>query len=144
MLNEEFAAALRLRRTPGLPAAANELRSKRVELVVRCQELARFLRGFEETAWSDWTEERIGQIRMGDHKGVAALLDGFCGFANIADVFLCPEAGHRMRASDENTVNEQFLQMISRIHALAREVQELIEIGTGKRPFDHRRARRLP
>lgn len=101
----------------------NRLRIKRVGLVVRCQELARFLRGFGEDPWADWVESRIAEIRNGDPKAVARLLSGYSGFACITDVFLCPEAGHRLTPGDEARVNEQLLEMLAKVNELARAVR---------------------
>ncbi len=106
-------------------SARDELRVKRVELVVRCQELARFLRGFDENPWAEWVEARIGEISVGNPEGVEELLEGFCGIGSISDVYLCPEAGHRINAGDENGVNEQFLVMLSKVSEIARRVLAL-------------------
>lgn len=125
MLNEDIVAALPHGVAPSVPAAKTEFKVQRVELVVRCQELARFLRGVEEHAWADWVEARINEISVGQIEGVANLLDGFCGLGSIADVFLCPEAGHRLSVGDENGVNEQFLIMLSKVNAIGRKVHAL-------------------
>jgi hypothetical protein len=125
VLNEDIVAALPKGVSPTVPSARTEFKVQRVELVVRCQELARFLRGVEENVWADWVEARINEISLGRIEGVAKLLDGFCGMCSIADVFLCPEAGHRVTAGDENSVNERYLVMLSKVNALARNVQAL-------------------
>lgn len=125
MLNEDIPSALPTGTTVTVPTARTEFKVQRVELVVRCQELARFLRGVDEHTWADWVEARINEISLGRIEGVSNLLEGFYGLANIGDVFLCPEAGHRVAAGDENGVNEQFLMMLSKVYAIARNVQAL-------------------
>ena len=102
--------------------APNDLRVKKVELVVRCQELSRFLRGFDETHWAGWLEECVGAIRQDSTLGAEQLLDGYNGLGSISDVFLCPEAGHRLDARDEVAINEQFLLMLSKVNNLARDI----------------------
>ena len=118
---------------PGLPdgtrlnvrSAKDELRSRRIELVVRCQELARFLRGFDEGPWAEWVDSRSSEIRSGQAQGIVNLLDGYSGIGNISDVFLCPEAGHRVSAGDEIGVNEQFLVMLGKVNEIARRLLTL-------------------
>ena len=104
------------------PRNKTELRVRKVELVVRCQELARFLRGFEELTWAVWIEECITLIRKDSAAGAEKLLAGYCGIGSVSDVYLCPEAGHRLNVSDEIAINEQFLLMLSKVNNLAREI----------------------
>ncbi len=100
----------------------NDLRVKKVELVVRCQELARFLRGFDEVNWAGWLEECVTAIRKDSMQGAEQLLDSYNGLGPISDVYLCPEAGHKLDARDEVAINEQFLLMLSKVNNLAREI----------------------
>lgn len=104
------------------PGAATDLRVKKVELVVRCQELSRFLRGLEETHWAAWLEECVTSIRQNSTRGVEKLLGGYSGMGCISDVYLCPEAGHRLNARDEDAINEQYLLMLSKVNNLARDI----------------------
>lgn len=106
---------------PSTPAY-NDLRVRKVELVVRCQELSRFLRGFDETNWATWLDECVTAIRQNSVKGSCILLKGYCGIGSIINVYLCPEAGHKMDPRDEVSINEQFLLMLSKVGNLAREV----------------------
>ena len=100
-----------------------DLRVKRVELVVRCQELARFLRGFNEQTWAEWLEDRVRAIRHESQVGVEELLHGFCGIGALCDVYLCPEAGHSLNTQDENAINEQFLLMLAKVNNVAGEIR---------------------
>lgn len=102
--------------------AHNDLRVKKVELVVRCQELARFLRGFDEGNWAGWLEECVTAIRQDSTHGAEQLLESYNGLGSISDVYLCPEAGHKLDARDEVAINEQFLLMLSKVNNLARDI----------------------
>lgn len=101
------------------------LRAKRVELVVRCRELARYLRGFEEHTWADWIDRRVEEIRADDPDSTRHLREGYEGLANISDLFLCCEAGHRVAPADENSINEQLLLMISKVRTLVDQYETL-------------------
>ncbi len=103
-------------------ASSNDLRVKKVELVVRCQELSRFLRGFDEVHWAVWLEECVSSIRDDSILGTEKLLDGYVGIGSISDVFLCPEAGHKLDARDEDAINEQYLLMLSKVNNVARDI----------------------
>ncbi len=102
--------------------AHNDLRVKKVELVVRCQELARFLRGFDEVNWAGWLEECVTAIRQDSTLGAEQLIDSYNGLGSISDVYLCPEAGHKLDARDEDAINEQYLLMLSKVNNLARDI----------------------
>ena len=49
-------------------------------------------------------------------------LAGSVGIGGIGDMYLCPEAGHRLAANDETGINHQFLLMLAKVNHLAREV----------------------
>ena len=119
---DEISIALPDGVTLNLRRAKNELRARRVELVVRCQELARFLRGLDEVEWARWLEERVTDISAARPKSVQKLLAGSVGIGGIGDMYLCPEAGHRLAANDETGINHQFLLMLAKVNHLAREV----------------------
>ena len=122
---EEISIALPDGVTLNLRRARNELRARRVELVVRCQELARFLRGLDEVEWAGWLEARVTDISAARANGVQSLLDGSAGMGGIGDMYLCPEAGHRLAPGDEHGINDQFLLMLAKVNHLAREVRAL-------------------
>lgn len=107
-------------------AATGRLKSQRVELITRCTELARFLRGVNEFNWANWFDARVTEIRLGQTEGIDNLLGGFVGLGNIGDVFLCPEAGHSITPRDEMAMNEQFLLMLSKVSAVALDVQGML------------------
>lgn len=117
-------AALAYKKAAAAPGKSTriDLRVKKVELVVRCQELARFLRGFNELNWAGWIEEVIVDMRQNSRTGVEHLLAGYSGIGSLSDVYLCPEAGHRLSARDEAAINEQFLLMLAKVNNLAREI----------------------
>ena len=120
---DDSAASVIFEEAP-MPASTlnNDLRVKKVELVVRCQELSRFLRGFDEVNWAVWLEECVSSIRQDSTLGTEMLLDGYIGIGSIGDVFLCPEAGHKLDARDEDAINEQYLLMLSKLNNLARDI----------------------
>lgn len=95
------------------------------ELLMRGEELVRFLKFHHEQQWSAWLEARLEDIRDDKPGSVRALLDGFTGMANIGDLFLCREAGHRVRRSSECGVNEQYLVMLSKLYQLARDARDV-------------------
>lgn len=107
--------------TPG-KNRKTDLRVKKVELVVRCQELARFLRGFNELNWANWIEDNIVELRHDSRVGIAHLLEGYSGMGSISDIYLCPEAGHRLSVRDEAAINEQLLLMLAKVNHLALEI----------------------
>ncbi|NNF17576.1 MAG: hypothetical protein HKN70_12590 [Gammaproteobacteria bacterium] len=107
--------------TPG-KNRKTDLRVKKVELVVRCQELARFLRGFNELNWAGWIEDNIVELRHDSRVGIAHLLEGYNGIGAISDLYLCPEAGHRLTVRDEAAINEQLLLMLAKVNQLALEI----------------------
>lgn len=121
----DFSIALPDGVTLNLRRAKNELRARRVELVVRCQELARFLRGLDEVEWARWLDERVTDISAAKPNSVQRLLEGSVGMGGIGDMYLCPEAGHRLSARDETGINHQFLLMLAKVNHLAREVLSL-------------------
>lgn len=102
------------------------LKSRRTELVSRCAELGRFLHSVNEIHWARWLEARIAEIRIGQREGIENLLNGFVGLGNIGDVFLCPEAGHDINASEEAALNEQFLLMLSKVGSVARDIERML------------------
>ena len=107
-------------------SANNCLRSEVPQaLLMRGQELVRFLRFHREQQWSGWLEARLEDIRADEPGAVRALLDGFAGIANISDVFLCREAGHRVTRASECGVNEQYLIMVSKLYQLARDARDM-------------------
>ncbi len=110
------------------PASPSDplLKSRRTELISRCAELGRFLHSVNEIHWARWLEARVAEIRIGQNVGLENLLDGFVGLGNIGDVFLCPEAGHDLNAAEEAALNEQFLLMLSKVGAVARDVQRMV------------------
>ncbi|MFK8031660.1 MAG: hypothetical protein AB8G18_15595 [Gammaproteobacteria bacterium] len=103
------------------PTSIDDVRVRKVELVVRCQELSRFLRSFDETNWAEWLDDCVAAIRQNSVAGSDVLLEGFGGIGSIINVYLCPEAGHKVDPRDEAAINEQFLLMLSKVGNLARE-----------------------
>ena len=115
-------------RTATLPATTGEARqgsAQRGELVARCVELAGYLRSFEEREWARWVEQQARRIQSRRPDAVVDLLKAFTGIGSIADVYLCPEAGHSLTADDENAVNERFLMLLARVGASARRYADL-------------------
>ncbi|MEM6639550.1 MAG: hypothetical protein AAF610_06575 [Pseudomonadota bacterium] len=102
------------------------LRSRRTELISRCADLGRFLYSVNEVNWARWVEARIAEIRIGQREGVENLLAGFVGLGNIGEVFLCPEAGHDLGPGEEAALNEQFLLMLSKVAAVARDLEDIL------------------
>ena len=129
MLQDDFVSVASTTSQPGSLSAKDELKAQRVQLVVRCKDLARFLRSVNESAWATWIDARVTEISLAQPEGVCNLLDGFTGLGNIGDVFLCPEAGHAISPGDETGINEQFLIMLSTVSAAARQVQSLNQIS---------------
>ncbi len=120
---DDTSASVLFEDAPGTPSPAHgDLRVKKVELVVRCQELARFLRGFDEINWAGWLEECVTAIREDSTQGAEQLIESYNGLGSISDVYLCPEAGHKLDARDEVAINEQFLLMLSKVNNLARDI----------------------
>ena len=120
---DDSAASVIFEDAPAPKAASkDDLRVKKVELVVRCQELARFLRGFDEVTWAGWLEECVTAIREDSSRGAEQLIESYTGLGSISDVYLCPEAGHKLDARDEVAINEQFLLMLSKVNNLARDI----------------------
>ena len=106
-----------------IPRRAAEARShsaQRGELVARCVELAGYLRSFDEREWAAWVAQQARRIQARRPDAVVDLLKAFTGIGSIADVYLCPEAGHALSADDENAVNERFLMLLARVGASAR------------------------
>ncbi len=101
-------------------AEARPQRARRGELVARCVELAGFLRSFDEREWAAWLTQQARRIQARRPDAVVDLLKAFTGIDSIADVYLCPEAGHSLSAADENAVNERFLILLARVGASAR------------------------
>lgn len=110
----------------GTPGADPRLKSRRTELISRCAELGRFLHSVNEVHWACWLEARVAEIRIGQREGLENLLAGFVGLGNIGDVFLCEEAGHDMNPTEEAALNEQFLLMLSKVGAVARDVERMM------------------
>lgn len=98
------------------------------ELFMRGRELIRYLRRFGEQHWSEWLEDGLEIVRRDPHHGIATLLAGFEGIGSMADVYLCPEAGHRVSANDELAVNEQMLVHVSQVYQLARDLGDYIDV----------------
>lgn len=98
-----------------------------LELLRRGHDLVRYLRGYNEQAWSDWLDEVLDTIRSGRPDGVQELLDSYRGIAGIQDLFLCQEAGHKLAAREEATANEQLLVMVARLHNCARNVSDYFD-----------------
>lgn len=111
----------------GARTRQSEVRERRKRLLLRCQELAAFLRDHGESVWSGWIDARIAEIGLGQAEGVCNLLEGFAGLGNISDVFLCEEAGHCVSPDDEIAINEQFLLLLSSVNEGAYALQSVHE-----------------
>ena len=103
------------------------------ELLMRGRELIRYLRRYGEQHWSDWLEDGLEIVRRDPRNGVAILLAGFEGIGSFADVYLCPEAGHKLNAGDELKVNEQMLVHISQVYRLTRELGDFVDADSFRR-----------
>ena len=112
-----------------------------LELIGKGQDLVRYLRGFNETAWADWLDQCLDSIRSGHTYGVYELLACYRGIAGIQDLYICREAGHTVTDSKEIAVNEQMLVMVARLHECARSVTDRLENEAAMR-VAARRARR--
>jgi len=98
------------------------------ELLMRGRELIRYLRRYGEITWAEWLEDSLEALRRDSRRGVSELLDGFEGIGGMADVYLCPEAGHRVAAAEEGGVNEDMLVMVSRVYQAARDLGDFVDI----------------
>ncbi|MFK8014954.1 MAG: hypothetical protein AB8G17_05905 [Gammaproteobacteria bacterium] len=134
MLQDEYVTVASTTSQPGSLTAKEELKTHRVQLVVHCKELARFLRSVNESTWASWIDARVTEVSLAQPEGVCNLLDGFIGLGNIGDVFLCPEAGHSISPGDEAGINEQFLNLVSTVSSAARKVQTLDQINCQRLP----------
>ncbi len=116
-----------------------------LELLRRGHELVRYLRRFNEQAWSDWLDEVLDTIRSGRPDGVAELLDSYRGIAGIHDLYLCREAGHTVLPAEEATANQQLLVMMAGLHDCARKVADYFDAEQLRRELTRarRRAKRL-
>ncbi|NNF62592.1 MAG: hypothetical protein HKN06_14875, partial [Gammaproteobacteria bacterium] len=92
------------------------------ELLMRGRELIRFLRRHGELNWSEWLEDSLESVRRDSRTGVAELLEGMEGLGGMCELYLCPEAGHRLDSSEETPINEKMLLMVSRVYQAARDL----------------------
>jgi len=100
---------------------------------MRGRELIRYLRRYGEITWAEWLEDSLEALRRDSRSGVAGLLDGFEGIGGMGDVYLCPEAGHRVVAAEEGSVNEDMLVMVSRVYQAARDLGDFVDIDRFRR-----------
>lgn len=102
------------------------------ELLMRGRELIRYLRRYGESVWAEWLEEGLETVHRDARSGVVELLDGFGGIGGLTEIYLCPEAGHRLEAREELEVNEELLQRVSRVFELARNLGDLVGVDSGE------------
>ncbi len=100
---------------------------------MRGRELIRYLRRYGEFTWAEWLEDGLEALRRDSRTGVTALLEGFEGIGGMTDVYLCPEAGHRVSASEEATVNTKMLIMASRVYQAARDLGDFVEVAPNRK-----------
>ena len=98
------------------------------ELLMRGRELIRHLRRYGEVNWAEWLEDRLEALRSDSRAGVAELLEGFEGMGSLIDLYLCPEAGHRVPEGMESDVNEELLVMASRVFQAARDLGDFVNV----------------
>ncbi len=125
MLHEDFVTDLSGTAPVPRTAMAGELQAQRVLLVMHCKALASFLRGVNELIWSQWIDARVHEICLAQSQGLCNLLEGFTGLGNIGDMYLCPEAGHSVNEGEEASINDHFLQLLSRVNAQAIKVERM-------------------
>ncbi len=125
------------------PQAATETTSRMelptAELLMRGRELIRYLRRFGESTWAEWLEDALEIVRRDARSGVLVVLEGFDGMGALTEVYLCPEAGHRLEASDEIAVNEELLLRVSRVYELTRELGDFVDADGFRRLMRLRR-----
>lgn len=103
------------------------------ELLMRGRELIRYLRRYGELNWAEWLEDALEIVRRDARAGVMVVLEGFEGMGALSDVYLCPEAGHRLAADDENAANEELLVRVSRVYQLTRELGDFVDADSFRR-----------
>ena len=103
------------------------------ELLMRGRELIRYLRRHREINWSEWLEDSLEALRSNSRTGVAELLGGFDGMGSLTDLYLCPEAGHRVPEGRESEVNEELLIRVSRVYQAARDLGDFVDIDRCRR-----------
>lgn len=103
------------------------------ELLTSGRDLIRYLRRYGETVWAEWLEEGLETLHRDARVGVVTLLEGFAGIGGLTDVYLCPEAGHRLEACDELVANEELLQRVSRVFELTRHLGDLVGVESANR-----------
>lgn len=103
------------------------------ELLMRGRELIRFLRRHGELNWSEWLEDGLESVRRESRTGVAELLEGMEGLGGMCELYLCPEAGHRIDSGEETSVNEKMLIMVSRVYQAARDLGDFVDIDRYRR-----------
>ena len=103
------------------------------ELLMRGRELIRYLRRYGEVTWAEWLEDALEIVRRDARAGVMVVLEGFEGMGALSDVYLCPEAGHRLELGDENAVNEELLLRVSRVYQLTRELGDFVDADSFRR-----------
>lgn len=103
------------------------------ELLMRGRELIRYLRRYGEVNWAEWLEDALEIVRRDARAGVMVVLEGFEGMGALSDVYLCPEAGHRLAADDENVANEELLVRVSRVYQLTRELGDFVDADSFRR-----------
>ncbi|NND36512.1 MAG: hypothetical protein HKN81_05185 [Gammaproteobacteria bacterium] len=120
-------------------AATSRMELPTAELLMRGRELIRYLRRYGESTWAEWLEDALEIVRRDARSGVLVVLEGFEGMGALTDVYLCPEAGHRLAASDENAVNEELLIRVARVYQLTRELGDFVDADSFRRQMRLRR-----
>lgn len=98
------------------------------ELLNRGRELLHYLRRYGESVWAEWLEEGLDAVGRDARVGVVTLLEGFCGIGGLTDIYLCPEAGHKLEPREELAVNEELLMRVSRVFELTRHLGDLVGV----------------
>lgn len=111
------------------------------ELLMRGRELIRHLHRHGESTWAEWLEDSLEALRSDSHAGIAQLLEGFEGMGSLTDLYLCPEAGHRIPEGRESAVNEKLLITASRVYQAARDLGDFVDIDQVRRSARIKNAR---
>lgn len=87
------------------------------------EEIVALLHAHGEEHWSAWLAGDLERIRKGDAYGIEHLLSAYGGMGSFSDLFLSPENGSRIAASEVGPVNERLRRLASRAHDLARAIE---------------------
>jgi hypothetical protein len=94
-------------------------------------QVADHLRSYDDRRWpavlGEWLKEISGEGIDVPHAHLERTRRALAGMGSIADVVICPQAGHRI-SSNESEIRKANARLLQLVHDLHQEVEKLLVV----------------